>query len=173
MKPPTLRVLTVATPLALAAVLGAAAQADASIGDAGLDNPHVLNHGATLRVTLESEVSNQAADDAAAQRVADSLAGNWLGGVIEYAIKNAPQHTPTTCTATANATDSDGAAGSATVAVPTGVTNTQIDLADQTAGAKFAAGDIEHLSVRLTCTDGANNSQSDTAVVARDAIAAG
>jgi hypothetical protein len=173
MKPPTfLRVLTAATPLALAAVLAGAAQADAAIGDAGVDNPHVLNHGATLRVTLESAVSNQAADDALARNMADSVAGSWIGGMIDYAIRNSPQR-PTTCQATATATDPNGATGTGSATVPVGMTTTQIDIADQTPGTTWAVGDIDHLNVQVTCADGRGNSQVAKATLDQDALAAG
>lgn len=172
MKPPTfLRVLTAATPLALAAVLAGAAQADAAISDAGVDNPQVLNHGATLRVTLESAVSDQAADDALARKMADSVAGDWIGGVIDYAIRNAPQR-PTTCRASATATDPNGATGTGSATVPVGVATTQIDLPDQTPGTKWAAGDVDHLSVQVTCDDGRGDTQVEKATLDRDALAA-
>jgi hypothetical protein len=172
MKPPTfLRVLTAATPLALAVVLGAATQADAAIGDAGLESPHVLNHGATLRVTLETAVSNQAADDALARNVAESVAGNWIGGVIDDAIRNSPSR-PTTCQATATASDPNGATGTGSATVPVGMANTQIDIADQTPGTKWAIGDVDHLNVQVTCADGQRGSQVEKATLDQDALAA-
>ena len=172
MKPPTpLRVLTAATPLALAAVLVGAAQADAAIGDASLDSPHVLNHGATLRVTLESAVTNQAADDALARGVADSVAGNWIGGMIDYAIRTTPAR-PTDCQATATAADPNGAAGTGSATVPVGLANTEIDIADQTPGTKWAVGDTDHLNVQVTCTDGRGETQVEKATLDEQAIAA-
>lgn len=172
MKPPTpLRVLTAATPLALAVVLGGAAQADAAIGDAGVDSPHVLNQGATLRVTLESAVSDQAADNALARSMADSLAGNWIGGVIDYAIRNSPSR-PTTCQATATATDPNGATGTGSATVPVGMANTQIDIADQTPGTRWAVGDVDHLNVQVTCDDGRGDTQVQKATLDEDALAA-
>jgi hypothetical protein len=148
----SLRALAAATPLAVATLLAAAPQASAGISDAALNNPHVLEHGAKLSVEFSSAISDSAADAATARKVADSLVGTWAGDLVDEAMRNAPAST-STCRVAATAIDPDGAAGTVSAAIPAGVANTELDIPDQTPGTTWGAGDLDHFTVQLTCTD--------------------
>jgi hypothetical protein len=148
--PKAVRTLTTVTPMALAAILGAAAPAAADISDATLHNPHVLNNGSTLGVEFSSTAT--ATDKAAAQSVAAALGGGWISGLIDYAAQNAPQDT-STCRVTATAKDPDGATGTATATLAPGTTTTELAIADQVRGTKWGIGDRDNFKVQLTCTD--------------------
>lgn len=146
-----LRALTAAAPLALAAILASAPQASAGISDAALGNTHVLNHGYTLGVVISSAISDDSTDYASARNVADAFAGNWVGNLVNDAARNTPPSV-TTCRVAVTATDPDGATGSASAAVPTGVANVGLNIPDQARGTKWGVGDFDHYAVRLTCS---------------------
>jgi len=162
--------LGAAAPLAAAAVLAAAPQASAGVGDAGVGNAHVVSNGSKLTVDFTSAVSDQAADATEARNVAASLVGEWAGQLVDEAARNdTPQQAPT-CRATATATDPNGATGTASAAVNPGFSATQLEFPDQAAGTKWGAGDLDHFTVELTCTDMQLGNIS-RAVIDQDAIA--
>jgi len=117
--------LAASAPLALAAVLAAAPQAGAGVGGAAVSSPHVAADG-TLTVEFTSAVSDQAADAAEARNVAASFVGEWAGQLIDEAARNNPPHAAATCRANATATDPNGATGTASADVPTGLNDTRV-----------------------------------------------
>ena len=147
----SLRAVTAASPLALAAILAAAPQASAGINGATLDNPRVLDSGKTLSVMLSSDISDDTTDDAVARNVADTFAGDWAGGLIENAMRNTPRRV-STCRVTATASDPNGATGTASTAVPTGVTSKELRFPARAPGGKWGVGDVDHFAVQLACT---------------------
>jgi hypothetical protein len=162
--------LAASAPLALAAVLAAAPQATAGVAGAALSNPRVLTDGGTLSVDFTSAVSDQAADTAEARNVAASLVGEWAGQLIDDAARNNPPRV-STCQVKATATDPDGAAGTASAAVPSGVGDTPLTIPDQAAGTKWGVGDLDHFTVELTCTDTGAGGSVSRAVIDQDETA--
>jgi len=173
-----LRTVTAAATVALFGVLAAAPQASAAIGAAALNTPHVVDGGRSLSVPLDAS-ADQAAGVAMAQKVADSLAGTWLGSLIQDATAasaapagSAASAAPTsTCRATVAATDSNGAAGTATEILPATGSAKPLTIPDQTRGTRWGAGDVDHFTLKMTCTDTRNNSQLSDVTVDQDAIA--
>ena len=171
MKPPkSLRALAVATPLALAASLASAPLASAGINDAALNNPHVLDQGTMLGVVFNSAISDDTTDNAIARNTADTFVGNWAGALVEYALRNTPPRV-STCRVIATATDSDGATGTTSAAVPAGVTHIELDIPDQAPHTKWGIGDLDHFAVQLTCTDTQRGTQESKATIDQDETA--
>jgi hypothetical protein len=171
MKPrKSLGALAVATPLAVAAVLAAAPQAGASIADATMNNPQVLDHGSMLSIMFSSTISGDATDAAAAQNVAAGLAGSGVGALVDYALQHSPQQT-STCRVTATATDPDGAGGTASADVPVGMTENEIRIPDQVHGTKWGKGDLDHFNVQLVCAQNQRGNVSK-AILDQDGVAA-
>lgn len=168
--PTSLRAVTAAAPLALAAVLASAPQASAGINGVTLTNPRVLDSGKTLSVTLDSDISDAATDNAIARKVADTFAGDWAGGLIENAMRNTPPR-PSTCRVTATASDSNGATGTASATLPTGVSNKELDFPARTPGAKWGVGNVDHFAIQLACTDDQNATPVGRATIDQDEIA--
>ncbi len=166
----SLRTLTTAASLTLAGVLAAAPMASAAIGGAAVDTPRVLDHGRTLSVPFDV-AGDEVGDSAAAQNVAASMVGGWAGQLIAYAAANSPQD-PATCRATVTAADSDGAKGTASVQIPAGVTRETVGVADQARDTTWGVGDVDHFTLKVTCTDAHRNSQLSEVEVDQDAIAA-
>lgn len=162
--------LAVSAPLALAAVLAAAPQAGAGVGGAAVSSPHVVSAGGTLTVEFTSAVSDQAADTAEARNVAASLVGDWAGQLVDEAARENPPHA-STCRVNATATDPNGATGTASAAVPTGIGQTQLTIPDQAAGTKWGVGDLDHFTVQLTCTDTGMGGSISRAVIDQDEVA--
>jgi hypothetical protein len=163
------RTVTAAAAVALAGLLAAAPQASAAIGAAALHTPHVADDGANLVVPLDA-TADQAAGMAMARKVADSLAGTWLSGLIQDATANAAPTAPT-CRATVTATDSNGAAGTATEILPAQGAAKPLTIPDQTRGTRWGVGDVDHFTLKMTCTDTSRNSQLSDISVDQDAIA--
>jgi hypothetical protein len=159
----SLLALTATTPLALAAVLAAAPQAGAAVGNATVSGPRVLDNGRTLSVMLGNAVSDVNADDAMAQQVTAALAGNGIGDLVAYAMRNSPQRT-STCNAAVTATDPNGAGGTGSAVLRTGQASNEIRIPDQAAGTKWAVGDFDHFAVKVTCTDTSGTGMSVTTV---------
>lgn len=166
-----LRTVAAVATAALAGVLAVAPEASAAIGTSALTAPpHVLDQGRTLSVPFDAS-ADQAAGTAMARQVADSFAGTWLGSVLQYAATDAANTKPT-CRETATATDANGATGTATEIVPDQGTAAPLAIANRTPGVRWGAGDIEHLTLKMTCTDARNNSQLSDVTLDQDAVAA-
>lgn len=174
-----------AASVALVGVLAAAPQADAAVAAAAINAPHVLDHGKNLSVPLNASNDQTAADDAAlAQSLADSLAGTWIGGIIDYATSHAasadaaPQAgsnsaapaTTTTCRATVTAKDPSGATGTASELVPAGRDAAPLTVPDQAAGTRWGVGDLDHFTLRFTCSAKGGSSQLSDVTIAEDAV---
>jgi hypothetical protein len=166
----SLRALTVATPLAFAAVLASAPLASAGIGDAALGSPHVTHNGDTLGVLFSSTITDQGTDDAVAQKVTEAFLGDWANGLIESAVHNAPPSV-STCRVTVTATDPSGATGTTSAVIPTGVTTSELDIPDQAHGTKWGVGDLDDFSVQVTCTDNQRGGQVSKVIVDQNEIA--
>lgn len=162
--------LAASAPLAIAAVLAAAPQATAGVAGAAVSNPHVVSNGSTLTVDFTSAVSDQAADAAEARNVAASFVGEWAGQLIDEAARNNPP-SASTCRVKATASDPDGAAGTASAAVPSGIGDVQLAIPDQAAGTKWGVGDLDHFTMELTCTDTGMGGSVSRAVVDQDETA--
>lgn len=165
-----LRTAAAAGAAALAGLLAAAPQASAAIGPTGLgDSPRVLDGGRSLTVPLDGASADQAAGIATAQQMADSFAGSWLGGVLQYAADHSATTTPT-CRVTVAATDPNGAAGTATALLPNQGTAAPLTIMNRTKGARWGAGDVDHFSTKMTCTDMRDNSQLSNVTMDQDAV---
>jgi hypothetical protein len=162
--------LAASAPLALAAVLAAAPQAGAGVGGAAVSSPHVAADG-TLTVEFTSAVSDQAADAAEARNVAASFVGEWAGQLIDEAARNNPPHAAATCRANATATDPNGATGTASADVPTGLNDTRLVIPDQAPRTKWGVGDLDHFTVELVCTDTGTGGSVSRAVIDQDETA--
>lgn len=170
MRPHTsLRTIATVAPLAVAGVLATIPQASAAVSVAGLNTPHVLDNGATLRVPV-NVADDGAADTTAARNVADAFLGGWAGDLIGYAARNTPP-TSRTCLVTATVTDPDGARGTASATVPTGTSLTSLDVPNQVRGARWGVGDFDHIAVKFTCTDTQKNASHSEVTVDQDAAA--
>lgn len=170
--PKSLRALAVAAPVAVAAVLASAPLAGAAVGDAGMTDPHVIDQGNKLAVTLGSTVSNDAADNAMARAMTERLVGGWAGDLVDYAVRNNTPAQAQTCRATVTAIDPDGAAGTASALVPTGASNMELDIVDQAAGTKWAVGDVDHFTLQFTCTGAKQAGNMAQTILDEDQIAA-
>jgi len=159
MKPAkSLRALTAATPIAFLAVLASAPQASAGIGDAVLGSPQVMHDGNTLGVLFSSTVTDQGTDNAIAQKVTEAFLGSWADGLVDSAVHNAPPSV-STCRVTVTATDPNGATGTTSAVVPTGMNSNELEIPDQVHGTKWGVGDLDQFSVQLTCTDNQRGGQ--------------
>jgi hypothetical protein len=167
----SLRTLTTVSALAVAGVLAAAPLADAAIGAAGLNAPTVADQGKTLNVpvTLVSDEASST-DTTAARNVADSLVGSWIGDLMDYAERNTPPAEPS-CQVTATATDPDGATGTASASIPAGTSVSSLAIADQTNGTVWGVGDLDHFTLKFTCTDAHRNAQLSQATIDQEAVA--
>ena len=165
----SVRTLTTAASLALASVFAAAPSASAAIGDPTLNTPRVLDNGRTLSVPFDVS-ADEVGNTAMAQDLAASLVGGWAGQLIGYAAANAPQD-PATCHATVTATDSDGAAGSASVDIPAGARTETAAIVDQARGTRWGVGDVDHFNLKFACTDVHRNSKLSEVEVDQAAIA--
>lgn len=162
--------LRTAAAAALAGVLAVAPQASAAIGTAGLGTPpRVMDGGRNLAVPIDAS-ADQVAGTETAQQMADSFAGSWLGGVLQYAADHSAA-TPSTCRVTVAATDSNGAAGSATEIIPDQGAAAPLAIANRTKGARWGAGDVDHFTTKMTCTNARDNSQLSNVTLDQDAIA--
>lgn len=166
----TVSPLILAGPLALGTILAGAPQASAAISGVVPSSPRVLDNGKTLNVTFSSDITDAASDNAIARDVAGALGGNGLGDLVKYALSKAPTRT-SNCRATVTATDSDGATGTASAAVPVGATNVAVNLPDQTPGTKWGVGDRDRLNVTLICTDSRSGAQLSEVTIDRDETA--
>ena len=165
-----LRTAAAVATAALAGVLAVAPEASAAIGTAALTAPpRVMDEGRSLRVPFDA-AADQAAGAAMAQQVADSFAGGWLGGVLQYAAADAA-NAGSTCRETVTATDSNGAAGTATEIVPDQGDAAPLTIANRTRGVRWGAGDIDHFTLKMTCTDARNGSQLSNVTLDQDAVA--
>lgn len=171
MKPSTktLRTLTAAAPLAFAALLAAAPQASAAIGGAVVDNPHVVDQGRALSVSFGTAVTDAATDNAIARNVANTFLGDWAGPLMQAAMQNAPQPA-STCHMTMTATDPNGARGTVSGPVQSGVVANDLSIPDQAPGTKWGAGDMDHFAVEVTCADAERGTQMSKATIEQDQI---
>lgn len=170
MRPHTsLRTIATVVPFAVAGLLAATPQASAAVSVVGLNTPHILNNGATLRVPV-NVANDGAADTTAARNVADAFLGGWAGDLVDYAARNTPP-TTRTCLVTATVTDPDGAKGTASATVPTGTSLTSLDVPNQVHGARWGVGDFDHLAVKLACTDTQGNTSHSEVTVDQHAAA--
>jgi len=145
-------------------------QASAATGGDAVDAaPHVVDGGKSLRVPIDAS-ADQVAGTMMARQVADSFAGTWLGGLLQYAADNSAAAKPT-CRATVTATDSNGATGTASEVVAEQGDAAPLTIANRTHGVRWGAGDVDHFTYKMTCTDMRNGSQLSNVTVDQDAIA--
>lgn len=166
----TVRPLVLAGPLALGTIFAAAPQASAAISDVVPSSPRVLDNGKTLNVVFSSAITGAITDNIIARNLASAFVGNRLGDLVEYALPNTPARV-SSCRVTTTAIDSNGATGTASAAVPVGVTNIALNLPDQTPGTRWGVGDRDHLAVTLICTDSQSGAQMSEVTTDRDETA--
>jgi hypothetical protein len=130
----------------------------------------VTHDGKTLGVLFSSTVTDQGTDNAIAQKVTEAFLGGWADGLVDSAVRNAPPSV-STCRATVTATDPNGATGSTSVVVPTGMTSSELEIPDQAHGTKWGVGDLDQFSVELTCTDSHRGAQVSKVTVDQSEIA--
>jgi hypothetical protein len=166
----SLRTAAAAASVALVGILAAAPQANAATDPAALTSPQVQDGGRSLVVPLDV-TGDRLAGTTAARELANSLAGTWLGDLIDYAARNSTPSSAT-CRAAVTATDSNGATGSAVEVIRSGAASVPLTIPDQAPGTRWGAGDIDHFTTKLTCTDDRTASKLSEITVDQDAIAA-
>lgn len=166
----SLRAVTTAASLALAGVLGAASQANAAINTPVIDTPNVVDGGKTLNVPIGA-VTGEIADPAVARNMAAALVGGWVGSLVEDAAAEAPS-IASTCQVTVRATDPDGATGTAAATVPADGSISSLSVPDQARGTRWGVGDLDHIDLKLTCTDTRGNTRLSEVTYDQGAIGA-
>ena len=165
---PLLRAGATIGAVAMGAVLALAPGAQAGLVDGSLNNAHVLSGSNVLGVLVNSNLENSNGNSNSRN---NGGLNNALGGPIEMRSALRDASAAPDCEITVRAADGNGAAGTATVALPQGEHETEVDVPDDVPGTAYAPGDHVHLSADITCADSATGAVNGLLSVSDDEIA--